>query len=74
LGVGIRKRIEPLKSSAAVTDCLYGVPPSPKNVHFFIFLAENVRGFVMRPASHTERKCADTIGTVLVPWAGHFQC
>ena len=21
-----------------------------------------------------ERKCADTIGTVLVPWAGHFQC
>ena len=23
---------------------------------------------------HRERKCADTIGTVLVPWAGHFQC
>jgi len=23
--------------------------------------------------SHSERKCADTIGTVLVPWAGHFQ-
>ena len=22
---------------------------------------------------HGERKCADTIGTVLVPWAGHFQ-
>ena len=22
---------------------------------------------------HRERKCADTIGTVLVPWAGHFQ-
>ena len=21
-----------------------------------------------------ERKCADTIGTVLVPRAGHFQC
>jgi len=21
-----------------------------------------------------ERKCADTIGTVLVPWASHFQC
>jgi len=21
-----------------------------------------------------ERKCADTIGTVQVPWAGHFQC
>jgi len=20
-----------------------------------------------------ERKCADAIGTVLVPWAGHFQ-
>jgi len=24
--------------------------------------------------AHRERKCADTIGTVLVPWAGHFQC
>ena len=22
---------------------------------------------------HWERKCADTIGTVLVPWSGHFQ-
>ena len=21
---------------------------------------------------YRERKCADTIGTVLVPWAGHF--
>jgi len=21
-----------------------------------------------------ERKCADTTGTVLVPWAGHIQC
>ena len=24
--------------------------------------------------THGERKCADTVGTVLVPWAGHFQC
>ena len=23
---------------------------------------------------HRERKCADTIGTLLVSWAGHFQC
>ena len=23
---------------------------------------------------HTERNCADTIGAVPVPWAGHFQC
>ena len=23
---------------------------------------------------YRERKCADTIGTVLVRWAGHFQC
>jgi len=23
---------------------------------------------------HMERQCADTIGTVPVPWAGHFQC
>ena len=28
---------------------------------------------VQRP-NHRERKCADTIGTMLVPWAGHFQC
>jgi len=21
-----------------------------------------------------ERQCADTIGTVVLPWAGHFQC
>jgi len=24
-------------------------------------------------SEHRERKCADTTGTVLVPWAGHFQ-
>ena len=23
---------------------------------------------------YRERKCADAIGTVLVPWASHFQC
>jgi len=23
---------------------------------------------------HRERKCADIVGTVLVPWAGRFQC
>jgi len=27
-----------------------------------------------RTTSYRERKCADTVGTVLVPWAGHFQC
>jgi len=26
-----------------------------------------------RPVNR-ERKCADTIGTLLVPWAGNFQC
>ena len=25
-------------------------------------------------SGNRERKCADTIGTVLVPWTGHFQC
>jgi len=25
-------------------------------------------------AIYRERKCADTIGAVQVPWAGHFQC
>jgi len=31
---------------------------------------------IHRPCSayNRERKCADTIGTVLVPWAGHFHC
>jgi len=24
--------------------------------------------------ANSERKCADTIGTVPVPWAGRFQC
>jgi len=24
-------------------------------------------------ADHSERECADTVGTVPVPWAGHFQ-
>jgi len=28
----------------------------------------------MMSFAYRERKCADTIGTVLVPWAGHFQC
>jgi len=27
-----------------------------------------------RLSKNRERKCADTIGTVLIPWAGHFQC
>ena len=27
-----------------------------------------------RPPHQGTRKCADTIGTVLVPWAGHFHC
>ena len=26
-----------------------------------------------RRSVYKERKCADTIGTVPVPWAGHFQ-
>jgi len=30
--------------------------------------------WVYRRATYRERKCADTSGTVLVPWAGHFQC
>jgi len=27
-----------------------------------------------RRRRYRERKCADTTGTVLVPWTGHFQC
>jgi len=29
--------------------------------------------FRIKHADYRERKCADTIDTVLVPWAGHFQ-
>ena len=29
---------------------------------------------VWRHCPNRERECAHTIGTVLVPWAGHFQC
>ena len=28
----------------------------------------------VKQAFNMDRKCVDTIGTVLVPWAGHFQC
>jgi len=29
---------------------------------------------LFRRRLYMERKCADTIGTVLVPWAAHFLC
>jgi len=29
---------------------------------------------VQNAEAYKERNCADTTGTVLVPWAGHFQC
>jgi len=32
------------------------------------------RYLTVRLGGNRERKCADTIGTVPVPWAGHFQC
>jgi len=36
---------------------------------------ESVESVVSRLAvSNRERKCADTISTVLVPWTGHLQC
>jgi len=31
------------------------------------------RSIVVTDVTVTERKCADTTGTVPVPWAGHFQ-
>jgi len=36
--------------------------------------AQNVAGYLQTRFRYRERKCADTIGTVLVPEAGHFQC
>jgi len=35
----------------------------------------NVAGALYNVSVHRERKCADTTGSVPVPWAaGHFQC
>jgi len=36
--------------------------------------AENAKKQEAERARNMERKCVDTIGTVLVPWACHFQC
>jgi len=50
---------------------------------FLVFLISNycARSLVHMTAhnhdvatEHRERKCADMIGTVPVPWSGHFQC
>ena len=40
----------------------------------FTFIA--IAGLVeyVRTLLYMERKCADTVGTVLVPAAGHFRC
>jgi len=35
---------------------------------------DNLYSILCRSYTDRERKCADTIGTVSVPWAGHFQC
>ena len=47
---------------------------TPTTFHRWKNCANSVRRY--RPIFHPdrERKCADTIGTVLVRWAGHFQC
>ena len=35
---------------------------------------DNSLNSTMNVPRHRKEKCVDTIGTVLVPWAGHFQC
>jgi len=35
---------------------------------------EAVSSHAVPPDSKRERKCADTFGTVPVPWAVHFRC
>jgi len=50
--------------------------------YVFSFIYSSARWYVGLHVIHTctllaryrERKCADTTGTALVPWAGHFQC
>jgi len=43
---------------------------------FTISHYERMLGVIKHVAgdNNRERKCADTVGTVLVTWAGHFQC
>ena len=36
-------------------------------------LRERQRSHAESGSRYKERKCADTIGTVLVPWTGYFQ-
>jgi len=38
---------------------------------FFTLLASPVQTYAQMQ-THRERKCADTIGTLLIPWAGYF--
>ena len=45
---------------------------SPVHIIFCENIAENL--YTEQRRRRIERKCADTIGTVLVPRAGHFQC
>jgi len=45
---------------------------SPVHIIFCENIAESL--YTERRRRRIERKCADTIGTVLVPRAGHFQC
>jgi len=56
-------------------------PGSLSEYHFSVSLSSSISNHywaaspcVALDATYWERKCADTIGTVPVPWAGHFRC
>ena len=66
------------KNSSYVAGCRIGwaaVALCFRPVRLSVRVYVRAGGVLLRvgPANR-ERKCADTIGTVLVLWAGHFQC
>ena len=54
------------------TFSLVYVMPLPSSVLLYFLQILTVTKSLL--LEHREQKCADTINTVPVPWAGHFQC
>jgi len=75
--------IEVLKIGIADVSCIVG--RSFQHEHSFVLILNDIqllalfqtyfktKLFDMAYNEHRERKCADKIGTVPVPWSGHFQ-
>jgi len=75
--------LEVLKIGIADVSCIVG--RSFQHEHSFVLILNDIqllalfqtyfktKLFDMAYNEHRERKCADKIGTVPVPWSGHFQ-